>query len=511
MITIKKYEKEVIQYQLDSEKAMLKELEKQYKAALDSIDDKIASLLGRNDSNLQNVIFQVEHQKALKRQVEGILDQLHSNQFDSISDYLAKCYESGFVGSMYSMHNQGVQLILPLDQKAVTKAVVLDSKISAGLYNSLGVDANKLKKSIQSEITRGISAGMSYNEIARNISNATKAPLSRAKSIVYTEGHRVQQASNFDGQLMAKSKGAEVVKQWSSTLDGSTRDSHRKLDGQIREIEEPFEVDGMEAMFPGDFGDPAEDCNCRCLSTTRAKVMLDEDELQRLKDRAEYFGLDKTKDFEDFQNKYLKAAEESEEQFGVIYGDAAKEVDWDYINSADFEEKFSTITEDQEANKRILEISKSVLKHCDGTDHEDMYLLGMDGKVISKVTDSVSRLGINYSDEFKEALNAIIENNTPVVALHNHPHGTPPSPDDFRKAYENKYTIGMAIGHNGQVYVYTNENVEISFTQADQIADDIEFLYRMGWDIDRASKKVYDDYGLNYTVFERGYSYGYES
>lgn len=39
---------------------------------------------------------------------------------------------------------------------------------------------------------------------------------------------------------------------------------------QIRELDEPFEVQGMTAMQPGDFGDPAEDCNCRCALLQRA-------------------------------------------------------------------------------------------------------------------------------------------------------------------------------------------------------------------------------------------------
>ena len=63
-------------------------------------------------------------------------------------------------------------------------------------------------------------------------------------------------------------------------------------------------------MFPGDFGDPAEDCNCRCACLTRARWGLDADELNTLKDRAKFFGLDKTKDFSDFKEKYLKAASE---------------------------------------------------------------------------------------------------------------------------------------------------------------------------------------------------------
>ena len=93
-------------------------------------------------------------------------------------------------------------------------------------------------------------------------------------------------------------------------LDGKTRPTHRKLDGQIREVDEPFEMDGKKAMFPGDFGDPAEDCNCRCASLTRARWGLDEDELKTLKERAKFFDLDKTKDFKDFKKKYLKAAAE---------------------------------------------------------------------------------------------------------------------------------------------------------------------------------------------------------
>jgi hypothetical protein len=234
---------------------------------------------------------------------------------------------------------------------------------------------------------------------------------------------------------------------------------------------------------------------------TRARRALDEDELKTLEDRAKYFGLDKTKNFDDFKEKYLKASE-SEKQFGVLYGQDAIDVDFDYINSVDYKNKFSQITDNQKANEGIYDVSKTMLKHCDGTEHEDMYLLSMDGEIISKVTDSVSKLGVNYSDDFKKALADIAENGTPVIAMHNHPHGTPPSSDDFRKAFENKYSLGVIVGHNGQIYAYSNNSVEISLELADQMADEIEFFYRMGWDIDRASKEVYDEHGINYTIIK---------
>jgi hypothetical protein len=153
---------------------------------------------------------------------------------------------------------------------------------------------------------------MKYEDIARNVSMVTKAPLARAKTIVRTEGHRIQQASQEDARQAAKARGADVVKQWDSTLDGETRSTHRHLDGQIREVNEPFTSGTKEAMFPGDFGDPAQDCNCRCTALTRARKALDEEELATMKERAKFFGLSKEKEqsFKEFEKTYLKVADE---------------------------------------------------------------------------------------------------------------------------------------------------------------------------------------------------------
>jgi hypothetical protein len=108
-------------------------------------------------------------------------------------------------------------------------------------------------------------------------------------------------------------------------LDGDTRKSHRKLDGQIRELDEPFEMDGKKAMHPGGFGDPAEDCNCRCQLLQRARIALDEKELKALRERAvrhslyaddpNAFRAEKLpalKNFEEFKKNYLKATEKEE-------------------------------------------------------------------------------------------------------------------------------------------------------------------------------------------------------
>jgi len=302
---LNKREKEVLQIQLDNEKAILDRLKKQYQRALQEINIKIRLL--QSDELTQSRIYRIQYQNALKAQVESILEKLHGDEYSTVQQYLSESYTNSYVGTMYNIAGQGIPIITPIDQKAAVKAVLTDSKVNKGLYTALGVDVDKLKKSISDEITRGIAAGDFYDVIARNIRLATGAPLSRVNTIVRTEAHRIQQASADDARQEAKKKGANVVKQWDATLDGETRDSHRRLDGQIREVDEYFEIDGKKAMYPGEFGDPAEDCNCRCVALTRAKWAMDADELQTLKDRAKHFGLDKTKDFDDFKSKYLNA------------------------------------------------------------------------------------------------------------------------------------------------------------------------------------------------------------
>lgn len=303
-----KRQKEIQQSFLDNEKAVLKKLEANYQDAIFEINDKIEKLMARDDANLQNVIYQVEYQKALKKQVEGILESLHSNEFTTVSEYLTKAYEDGFIGTMYDMQGQGIPIVVPIDQKQVVIAIQHETKLSEGLYAALGKDTSRLSKQIAAEISRGISNAATYAEIARNIASFSNIPKNNAARIARTEAYRIQNKATADAQWKAKEKGADVVKQWDSTLDGRTRDSHRKLDGQIRELDEPFEVDGKKAMQPGDFGDPAEDCNCRCALLQRARWALGNDFTKWDQESGGIVEI-KAKDYDSFKMKYAKESE----------------------------------------------------------------------------------------------------------------------------------------------------------------------------------------------------------
>lgn len=277
---MKKYEKEVLQAQLDNEKAVLGKLEQNYQDALDEINGKIAMLLGRQDADLPHVIYQVQYQQMLKTQVQTILEQLQVNEFETVSEYLTHSYEEGFLGAMYSLQSQGVPFIFPIDQEQVVAAVQHETKLTSPLYKELGHDIKDLSKKIAGEISRGISTGAMYSDIARDIAGYTRIPLNRAMTITRTEAHRIQTRAAMDACEDAKASGADVVKQWDATLDGNTRPSHRKCDGEIRELDEKFS-NGL--MYPGEPGGRAgEVINCRCALLQRARWALNRTETKYL-------------------------------------------------------------------------------------------------------------------------------------------------------------------------------------------------------------------------------------
>ena len=289
---------------LQSEQQCIEQLEKAYKQALKDINAQIKQYQG--DELTQSQIYQKQYQEALKAQVSAILDKMQADHYGTVQGYLKGCYEDSYIGVMYDLQQAGIPVTVPIQQDQVVKAVTTDSKLSKPLYESMGKYLKPLKKRVAAELTRGFASALHFNDIARNIANVTGIGLSNAKRIARTEGHRIQNAAALDAQKEAKEMGADVVKQWDSTMDGKTRKSHRKLDGQIREIDEPFEVGGHKAMAPGQFGRPEEDINCRCTILQRARWALDDDELEALKEKEKFWGLDNAKTFDDYKKNYKK-------------------------------------------------------------------------------------------------------------------------------------------------------------------------------------------------------------
>lgn len=334
-----KNQKLVQQQFLNNEKEVIRRLRLTYGQALKDVNENIKTLemdingvqatidmfdnmggspddKAKLQSMLQSKIYQKQYQEAIHGQIDDVMKKLHKNAYATVDEYMNDCYSEAFIGAAFDLHGQGIPLIMPLDQESIVRAVQIDSKINKGLYFHLGESVNGLKQTIANEVSRGLVNGSSYAQIAQQIGfkmvgtyQNPGGAMAYAMRIARTEGHRIQCQAGMDACYKAKDMGADVVKQWDSTLDGDTRESHKRVDGEIRELDEPFS-NGLD--YPGDpSGGAGEVIHCRCALLERARWALDEDELETLKQRAEFYGLDKSENFEDFKKKYLKAIEQA--------------------------------------------------------------------------------------------------------------------------------------------------------------------------------------------------------
>ena len=295
---------------LQDERKLLEELQKSIQEAMKECQQKIDELNAREDmQNIKSIVFQRKYQEIIKKQLEGIFDKLLKNEYKTVAEYLNDCYINGWVGELYNLQGQGVPLLIPINQEQVVQAIKLDSKLVKPYYDRLGEDVTKLKKAVKQDVSIGVASGLSYFEIGRRLIGKMTSPFPlayyNAVRIARTEGHRIQQESQYQAGKAAVERGAKIKKQWDSTIDARTRMTHAMLDHQIREIEEPFEVDGKKAMYPGAFGRPEEDINCRCTCLHRAEWALGGAfaKFNGFTNQAEMFDSDEA--YESFKKKYF--------------------------------------------------------------------------------------------------------------------------------------------------------------------------------------------------------------
>lgn len=190
---------------------------------------------------------------------------------------------------------------------------------------------------------------------------------------------------------------------------------------------------------------------------------------------------------------------EREQEYGVPYGKYAVNADMDYINSKKFAEKFDRITENKVVNETLLKCARNAIAHRNGTLYEDMYLInGSTGEIMAEQLNSECENGITYNDSIKAALVKAVAENIPLIAFHSRPEGYPPSIEDFNKAYENNYSLGVVAGHNGQIYVYNAPDIFVEDTEG--VQKDIVYAYCSGFDIDRAYQETLINYGIKYFI-----------
>ena len=240
------------------------EREKRYRQQL--ADGKITQ--ADFDAWMRGQVFQDKQWQARKAEIDRILLNADREAQRIINEGKIGVFadNANYIG--YDLeHNGNVNTGFTLyDQNTVGRLIKSDPQILP--KPAPGVQKDKAytyyNKLMNSAITQGIVQGETIPQIAKRIVNTTgERSYSSAVRNARTAYTGAQNAGRMEGLHQAQRLGINVKKQWMATLDNRTRDTHAELDGQIRDVDEPFEVDGMEIDYPGDpTADPSLVYNC---------------------------------------------------------------------------------------------------------------------------------------------------------------------------------------------------------------------------------------------------------
>lgn len=125
------------------------------------------------------------------------------------------------------------------------------------------------QQKITSAVVQGILQGESIPKIAERFRGVAEMDYKASIRDARTSITSAQNAGRIEGMHRAENMGIKMLKQWLATIDDRTRHEHRVLDGQRQYVDEPFEVEGYEIMYPADpSAEPEMVYNCRCTMVT---------------------------------------------------------------------------------------------------------------------------------------------------------------------------------------------------------------------------------------------------
>ncbi len=125
---------------------------------------------------------------------------------------------------------------------------------------------------VNSALIQGLLQGESVPKMASRLRSVAQMGYNASVRNARTMATGAQNAGRISAARQARKKGVEMTNVWAATLDMRTRHEHRLLDGQRRDIDEPFEVDGEKIRFPGDpEAAPHLVYNCRCTLIPQVK------------------------------------------------------------------------------------------------------------------------------------------------------------------------------------------------------------------------------------------------
>jgi uncharacterized protein with gpF-like domain len=222
-------------------------------------------------SNIDPQSFQAAQMRTLSREIDKALEQFRTEFSQYVTTAESDAFRLGEVGMDQPFDAAG--LPAPSFAGVSKSALAIAQGYTADLISGLTKDAaGKLNAAIQRAFLGGQSLTDIIGQVGRAVSGEKFTGLfgpigDRAEMIALNEILRVH---SIAGQARLEDLQQQIPgakKQWMHIMAARVpRFSHMMASGQIREVDEPFTVDGEDLMYPRDpNGSPENTINCHCV------------------------------------------------------------------------------------------------------------------------------------------------------------------------------------------------------------------------------------------------------
>ena len=245
-------------------KAYEKIIKDNHKKSATKIKKELADFYEEFGDDISKEFKKYKRQDKMNELVRQVIMKTYAENNKYIRRALYDVINTDIINTKDTLKDEGIK---PIEFKFDVAKIVNSDMSGLQWTERQGMSRDYTIKKVQESITAGMNKGSRYSDIAKDISKRLDVSEYKSLRIVRTESHRCLNESRFESYEELKEAGFDVQKKWVSSRDERVRSSHSDLDGQIVDVDEPFEINGYEAMYPGGFGVPELDINCRCTTS----------------------------------------------------------------------------------------------------------------------------------------------------------------------------------------------------------------------------------------------------
>ena len=250
-------------YMESHEKTIRADYEELQKAKKSNDKDAIAAAQEKYERTIKNVTLNNDRYKAMLNETTAKLAHVNEIALSYVNDEVPKVYTLNY-NEFANQEIDGYSFTL-VNERAV-KNLFESNKIELPPKKlDITKDTAWNAKNINSQLMQGILQGENILKIAKRLQNVTDMNRNSAIRNARTMVTGAENKGRQDSFKKAQSDGVIMTRKWVATHDERTRAWHSDLDGVEVGLDEPWENDYGEIMFPGDpTADPANVYNCRC-------------------------------------------------------------------------------------------------------------------------------------------------------------------------------------------------------------------------------------------------------